>query len=112
MNQGIALGAPDIYPVSDSLRRALSPVRMDICAFVGVTPRGPCRVPVEPSDCDEGSVYVEADSVRHRSVPVAVDSWDQYVTLFGGYEGPGRMPYAVASLLTRWATRIHRAHRA
>ena len=98
MTAAIALGAPNVYTVPDELRRTLGAVRMDVCAFAGVAPRGPVRVSVEPEGCDESRPYVEASRRRRRSVAVAVDSWDQYLTLLGGYDGPGRLPYAAANL--------------
>jgi len=93
----IALGAPNIYRIPDQTRRTLGGVQMDVCAFVGVAPRGPVRVPIEPESCVAGEVFVESVRKRQRSVARAVESWDEYLHLYGGFEGPGRLPYAVAS---------------
>ena len=42
---GVArLGAPGVYLGPPAPARALTGVRMDVCAFVGVAPRGPARV--------------------------------------------------------------------
>lgn len=93
----VALGAPNIYRVPDEMRRTLGQVRMDVCAFVGVAPRGAVRVPIEPEACLPGQVFVDPAQPRCRSQAVAVHSWDEYQREFGGFEGPGRLPYAVAS---------------
>lgn len=93
----IALGAPDIYRAPDELRRTVGAVPMDVCAFVGVAPRGPVRIPEAPDACDGRGIYVDAAWPRRRSVAVPVYSWDEYLRLFGGFEGPGRLPFAVAS---------------
>lgn len=93
----IALGAPNIYRIPEQPRRTLGGVQMDVCAFVGVAPRGPSRVPDEPETCFDEQVFVESDRVRRRSVVRAVESWDEYQHLYGGFDGPGRLPYAVAS---------------
>ncbi|MDX2418968.1 MAG: phage tail sheath C-terminal domain-containing protein [Xanthomonadales bacterium] len=93
----VALGAPDIYRVPDEMRRTLGQVHMDVCAFVGVAPRGTARVPIEPEACLPGQVFVDPDLPRCRSKAVAVNSWDEYISEFGGFQGPGRLPYAVAA---------------
>lgn len=93
----VALGAPDIYRVPDEMRRTLGQVHMDVCAFVGVAPRGAVRVPIEPEACLSGQVFVDPDLPRCRSKAVAVNSWDEYISEFGGFQGPGRLPYAVAA---------------
>ncbi len=95
--QGIALGAPDVYRAPDEIRRTLGAERMDVCAFVGVAPRGPCRVPLEPEACDPDRIYLENDRKRRRSVAVAVGSWDEYRRLYGDFEGPGLLPYSVSA---------------
>jgi len=66
LTQGTALGAPNIYRAPDELRRTLGAERMDVCAFVGVAPRGPCRIPVEPETCSQSRAYVEVDRPRRR----------------------------------------------
>jgi hypothetical protein len=93
----VALGAPNIYRVPDEMRRTVGQVRMDVCAFVGVAPRGAARVPVEPEASLPGQVFVDPALPRCRSQAVAVYSWDEYRREFGGFEGPGRLPYAVAT---------------
>lgn len=106
--QGISLGAPNIYRAPDELRRTLGAERMDICAFVGVAPRGPCRVPVEPeASAQRPRAYVESGRPRRRSTAVPVESWSDYQRLFGGYEGPGRLPYAVASFFEQGGRRAY-----
>ncbi|NHN38323.1 phage tail sheath family protein [Pseudomaricurvus alcaniphilus] len=104
---GIALGAPNVYRAPDLRQRLLNPARMDVCAFVGVAPRGPCRVPIEPDACVPGRVYLEASRPRQRSVAVAVESWTDYQRLYGGFEGPGRLPYAVASFFEQGGRRAY-----
>jgi len=99
------LGAPGIYEIPDEPLRRLTGERMDVCAFVGVAPRGPARVPVFPIDwapqaCNPGR------TVTH-SVAIAVESWDAYTRLFGAFEGPGLLPYAVASFFENGGVRAH-----
>ena len=107
-SQATVFGAPNIYRTPDEQRRTLGAERMDVCAFVGVAPRGPARIPVEPdSSCEQNRAYVETDRARQRSVAVAVDSWDDYLRLYGGFEGPGRLPYAVASFFEQGGVRAY-----
>jgi hypothetical protein len=70
---------------------------MDVCAFVGVAPRGPARIPKLSETWSDGDPVVDPNHPRRRSVAVPVESWDEYKQFFGGFEGPGRLPYAVAS---------------
>jgi len=105
--QSLALGAPNVYRVPDEIRRTLGAERMDICAFVGVAPRGPCRQPQEPEACDLNRIYLEADRAQQRSVPVAVGSWDEYRRSFGGFEGPGLLPYAVSAFFEQGGQRAY-----
>ncbi len=91
----LTLGAPGIYRVTDEPLRALTGVRMDVCAFVGVAPRGPARLPYldagwAPAPCNPGQRV-------KRSVPTAVESWQAYLQSYGGFEGPGLLPYAVSA---------------
>src|SRR5437899_6836 len=99
------LGAPGIYEIPDEPLRALTGERMDVCAFVGVAPRGPARVPVfpiewAPQPCDP-------DRTVTHSVAIAVESWDAYKRLYGAFEGPGLLPYAVASFFENGGVRAH-----
>jgi len=98
----IRLGAPGLYLAPRSQPPTLSAVQLDLCAFAGVAPRGPARVPVAGDEVDgrfwPGDVpYVEPERPRLRSVAVEVRSFDAYQRIFGGFEGPGRLPYAVAA---------------
>ncbi|MDQ6828005.1 MAG: phage tail sheath subtilisin-like domain-containing protein, partial [Gemmatimonadota bacterium] len=68
-------------------------------------PRGPARVPLfgaswAPGTCEEGATGT-------RSVPVPVESWDEYVRTFGAFEGPGLLPYAVASFFENGGARAY-----
>lgn len=104
---GVALGAPNVYRASDRQSRRLDPARMDVCAFVGVAPRGPCREPTEPDFAIPNLAYVEVERERQRSVAVAVESWNDYQRLYGGFDGPGRLPYAVASFFEQGGRRAY-----
>jgi Bacteriophage tail sheath protein len=103
----IQLGAPGIYRRPDSVERALSGVRMDICAFAGVAPRGPARMPVIDEQWRDDRPCVEPERPRRRTVAVAVESFDEYRRLFGGFEGPGLLPYAVASFFEQGGRRAY-----
>ena len=105
MIPGLTLGAPGIYRVADEPLRALTGVRMDVCAFVGVAPRGPARQPYfdeswAPQPCTPG------ETVR-LAVPTAIESWDAYVRLFGSYEGPSLLPYAVSAFFQNGGRRAY-----
>lgn len=98
----LRLGAPGLYRAPVPPLRTLTGVRLDVCAFAGVAPRGPARVPIADESVGDrfwrGDVpWVEPERPRRRTVGVAVESFDEYRRLFGGFEGPGRLPYAVAA---------------
>jgi len=113
----LQLGAPGIYQLPPEPIQALTGARMDVCAFVGVAPRGPARTPLYV-----GAEWLDSpcDGDRHswpRAVAVPVESFDAYRRLFGGFEGPGLLPYAVASFfenggIRAYVTRIVPAYKA
>jgi hypothetical protein len=103
----IPLGAPGIYQYPESPLRALTGVRMDVCAFVGVAPRGPARVPVVDEKWLDDRPCVEAERPRRRTLPYAVESFDEYRRVFGGFEGPGLLPYAVAAFFEQGGRRAY-----
>jgi hypothetical protein len=80
---------------------------MDVCAFVGVAPRGPARVPVIDEKWLDDRPCVEPHRPRRRSVAVAVEDFNEYRRLFGGFEGPGLLPYAVASYFEQGGQRAY-----
>jgi len=116
---GVQIGAPGVYIAKPPPQRQLLGVPMDVCAFVGVAPRGPARVPYTDEELffadispDEVTAALDAPIVdpirRHRrSVAVPVESWDDYVRLFGSFEGPGRLPYSVASFFEQGGRRAY-----
>ncbi|MEQ1545838.1 phage tail sheath C-terminal domain-containing protein [Methyloglobulus sp.] len=91
------LGAPGVYPYPFNPIRAIGGVRMDVCAFVGVAPRGPANIPIDGSP----------DLTPRRTLAVAVESFDEYRQLYGGFEGPGLMPYSVASFFEQGGRRAY-----
>jgi hypothetical protein len=98
----ITLGAPGVIYVPEVAPRVLAGVRMDVAAFAGVAPRGPAFELADPH------AWPFPDGViRTRSVPVAVESWDDYVERFGSFEGPGLLPYAVAAFFQQGGRRAH-----
>lgn len=103
----IRLGAPGVYPHVPAPPRALAGVRMDVCAFAGVAPRGPARVPVFDEKWPDDRPCVEPARPRSRTAAVAVESFDEYRRLFGGFEGPGLLPYAVASFFEQGGRRAY-----
>ena len=103
----IPTGAPGIYKLPDSPLRALTGVRMDVCAFVGVAPRGPVRVPVVNEVWPDDVPCVEPGRPRRRTVAVPVESFDDYRRLFGGFEGPGLLPYSVAAFFEQGGRRAY-----
>jgi uncharacterized protein len=106
------LGAPGVFALPEVRAPSLHPQRMDVCAFVGVAPRGPARVPVVDTTWPAGWPMV-TDLARplRRSQPVLVRSFDEYVQQFGAFEGPGMLPQAVASYFEQggrlaWIVRV------
>ena len=106
------LGAPGVFALPEVRLPVLNPQRMDVCAFVGVAPRGPANVPLVDETWPAGYRMV-SDGARplRRSQPVPVRSFDEYVHVFGGFEGPGLLPHAVASYFEQggrlaWIARI------
>lgn len=107
------LGAPGVFALPEVQAPSLHPQRMDVCAFVGVAPRGPARVPVVDNSAWPGGYRRVSDLARplRRSVPVLVRSFDEYLHHFGAFEGPGLLPQAVASYFEQggrlaWVVRI------
>jgi hypothetical protein len=100
-------GAPGVYRLPDTPVAALTGERMDVCGFAGVAPRGPVRVPVFDERWRDGIPCVEPDRPRRRTVAVAVESFDAYRRLFGGFEGPGLLPYAVAAFFEQGGRRAY-----
>lgn len=91
------LGAPGIFFTAPDPVRSLVGVPRDVAAFLGVAPRGPVRAPAVPLEQDTDVATWLATAPRRRSQAVAVTSWDEYRRRFGGYDGPGRLPYAVSA---------------
>jgi len=112
------LGAPGAYALPDVQPVSLHPQRMDVAAFVGVAPRGPADVPVVNDSWPAGwRMLTEAARPMQRSVAVPVRSFDDYTRIFGGFEGPGALPHAVASYFEQggqlaWIVRIVQARAA
>jgi hypothetical protein len=107
----IPLGAPGVSFRSPEPLRALTDVRLDICGFVGVAPRGPARLPQPPLPWEPRRAPDDQRPPVRHAVPVAVDSWEEYRRRFGSFEGPGLLPYAVASFFENggrraWVVRI------
>ncbi len=109
----IAFGAPGVYASAPEPIRKLTGERMDVCAFVGVAPRGACRVPwVDNSAAHTDDWRMCAPlRPRQRSVAVAVESFDEYRLQFGGaggpFVGPGLLPYAVAAFFEQGGRRAY-----
>lgn len=104
---GIAVGAPGLYLERDVPARRLAGVRMDVCAFVGVSPRGPARLPVVDEKWGNDRSCLDPNRPRRRTVAVPVESFDEYRRLYGGFEGPGLLPYAVASFFEQGGRRAY-----
>ena len=103
----IATGAPGIYKLPDSPLHALTGVRMDVCAFVGVAPRGPVRVPVVNEEWPDDVPCIEPGRPHRRTVAVPIESFDDYRRIFGGFEGPGLLPYSVAAFFEQGGRRAY-----
>ncbi|MCC6234902.1 MAG: phage tail sheath family protein [Verrucomicrobiales bacterium] len=103
----VPLGAPGIYRDAGVPIRELREVRLDIAAFVGVAPRGPAREPVLDRLSRNGALDPRSERTLRRSVPVAVESFDEYRRLYGGFEGPGLLPYAVSAFFENGGRRAY-----
>ncbi len=109
----VALGAPGVYALPRERLRAFTGERMDVCAFVGVAPRGPCREPLVDHTLahDDSWRMCDPDRPRRRTVPVAVESFEGYARLFGGaasaLAGPGLLPYAVRAFFEQGGRRAY-----
>src|SRR5215472_10959996 len=80
---------------------------MDVCAFCGVAPRGPARVPVVNEKWPDTRPSVEPGRPIDRTRAYAVESFTEYQRLYGGFEGPGLLPYAVASFFEQGGRRAY-----
>jgi uncharacterized protein len=107
MSVRLSLGAPGIYHLPESPLRALTGVRMDVCAFVGVAPRGPAREFDFTGHWQADKTLLSLPEQARRTVAIAVESFDEYRRLFGGFEGPGLLPYAVASFFEQGGRRAY-----
>lgn len=98
---GVALGPPGVYfaPVTPTPRLTIEP--MDVAGFAGVAPRGPAWELVDDPTLTERGPF------RARSVAVALNRWDDYLELFGGFDGPGLLPYAVAAFFAQGGRRAY-----
>lgn len=110
-----ARGAPGIHVAPPEPVRQLTGVRRDVAAFLGVAPRGPAWLPPDTLETDVDVATWLATSRRRRSIAVPVTSWDEYRRTFGGFEGPGRLPYAVSTFFAgggqrAYVVRIVHAH--
>lgn len=101
------LGAPGIRVVSPAPLGALEGVQRDVTAFLGVAPRGPARLAAVPLEADDDVADWLRTAPRRRSQAVEVTGWSEYRRLFGGYEGPGRLPYAVSAFFAGGGRRAH-----
>ena len=103
----IPLRAPGVYPYPDAPLVTLTGVRMDVCAFCGVAPRGPARVPVVNEKWPDTAPQVEPGRPINRTQAYAVDSFTTYQQLYGGFKGPGLLPYAVATFFEQGGQRAY-----
>ncbi len=73
--EGVQIGAPGVYYAADPAEPELLGVRMDVCAFVGVAPRGPARVPYTDEELIEADARprprLGAARARRRSTRTA-----------------------------------------
>lgn len=105
------LGAPGIFSAPTEPLRAITAVRRDVAAFLGVAPKGPARIPAAELEPDADVATWLAIEPPQRSVPTVITSWDEYRYHFGGFDGPGRLPYAVRAFFAgggveAWIVRI------
>jgi uncharacterized protein len=80
---GLQLGPPGVYHAGVQRKPEFRAVRLDVAGFVGVAPRGPV------------------------DQPVVVESWSDYRWRFGGYEGPGLLPWAIRTFFAQGGRRAY-----
>ena len=97
------LGAPGVYLAPDVVLAPPAGVRMDVCAFAGVAPRGSAWERLDDPALDPAVL----PGGRARSVAVPVQSWSEYEDLFGGHAGPGLLPAAVAAFFAQGGVRAY-----
>lgn len=102
-----AIGPPGVYFEPAAATFSLTGVRMDVCAFAGIALRGPARVPVADDEHSRGLSLVDRRRRRRRSVAVGIDSFQEFVKRFGGFDGPGLLPYAVQSFFQQGGVRAY-----
>ncbi len=100
-------GAPGIYYQETPPPPTLDAVRMDVAAFAGLAPRGPAWVPIVDEQWAADDPDIGEARPRIRSLAVPVDSWDEYLFRYGGHEGPGRLPLAVAAFFENGGRRAY-----
>lgn len=100
-------GAPGVYALPPAARRPPVGERMDVCGFVGVAPRGPACEPVRDETWTADRPCLDPVRPRRRSVAVPVESMADYHRLFGGFDGPGRLPFAVAAFFAQGGQRAY-----
>lgn len=104
----LTLGAPGVYRVSEPPPWAPPGVRMDVCAFAGVAPRGPAREAYVGGRWRDDVPTVEPERPVRRSVAVPVESWTDYLRLYGGFEVPAALlPGAVAAFFDNGGRRAY-----
>lgn len=103
----LPLGAPGLYLLRERPAPRLGSQRLDVAVFVGVAPRGPAYVPIVTPGGPDGWELADPAWPRARSTAVPVASFDEYVRHFGGYEGPGLLPGAVAAFFAQGGLRAY-----
>lgn len=102
---GAVHGAPGVRVVPVDTGNPPWGVHLDLAAFAGVAPRGPVRLPQRPLEPDEDVGSYLAGVPAQRSTAVTVQTWTAYRRLFGGFEGAGRLPYAVSAFFAQGGRR-------
>lgn len=97
------LGAPGVYLAPDVVHAPPAGVRMDVCAFAGLTERGPAWQPLDDPALDRSAPAAG----RARSVAVPVQSWSEFEDLFGGHSAPGLLGRAVAAFFAQGGRRAY-----
>lgn len=80
---GLTLGPPGVYHAQAPEAPVYQAARLDVAGFVGVSPRGPV------------------------DQPTPVESWSDYQWQFGGYDGPGLLPWAVRTFFAQGGRRVY-----
>lgn len=101
----VTLGLPGVYRMAAPQTRTLPAVPMDVAGFLGLAERGPAWQPDPEQGLPEGGQLGLPGGRLCRTVPVAVESFDDFRRQFGEGSGGGNLAAAVRAYFEQGARR-------